>query len=267
MLIGTFPIGADRLIPKLNIMTPCQSLLIVIRETAENFDLLQKIQTATVVSVSLQNSETGKRDEIIPYINLGYLSEISSYNEGVVLFTGTESHFPILLNPAGNISLSNNKFLEVELSNLPYLSAISPNFVDVYAITSSFMNDFVTRYEKLSIPQGTARQVFDVSAIEFVYFPNFNGNFDFIRLTHKNGVVEEINQVELLHKQCKENDITAVLLDNIISGLTCSDSSQNSMNAFGTGAVVNLLDVQKLEIVRESYASEGSYTVITGNMK
>lgn len=96
--------------------------------------------------------------------------------------------------------------------------------------------------------------------------PNFHGTIDFIRLFHTNGSTVEMNTTELRYLMSKSNDLTAVLTSTAVTGLV-ADEPSNVVYSYGFSAVINLLNVDKIEIVRESFAAEGNYEFITGNMK
>jgi hypothetical protein len=267
MLIGSYPVSANGTIPKVNIFTPCSELLIVVKHET-SYDLLEKIQNPATISVKLQNSETGKSDDILPSVRLGELAEISAYNQGTVIMTSGLFIYPVMLNPVGNINLSNNKFLEIELKGLigPSVEFPAPT-VEIYTVTTSVMSDFVTKYEHLTIPQGVTRQVFDTKEIEFVLFPQIDAGLDSIRMTHNNGVVVEMSKIEMIYNQFKNNEITAVILNGLTSGMEHGENATNVMYGMGTSAILNLSEVKSIEIIRETMASEDSYRILTGNLK
>lgn len=261
MLIGSYPIVNGN-VAKLNIYIPTQTLLLRFKR-AESYSMQTLLNNfiGSSLSVRLQDSATGKKDELIPYTSLLHLAELSTYNQGVIIASSTDILIPVMLNPAGNIKLDNSKFLEIELMHVPGVS------VDVFAIATKNFSDFVTRYEKLSIPQGTTRQSFDSKNLEAILLPHFYNNMDLIRLYHSNGVVQEMTKDELRYHMAITNDLTAVITRLEENGSLSDDTTDGLVASYFTSAIINLSGVDKIEVIRESYATEGSYEILTVDFK
>lgn len=256
MKIGSYAANA---VPKINIFVPCQTLLIEVVHPADPvLTASDSLQSLSSVLVRLQNSKTGSKTDIIPHIKLAALAEIATYNEGCVLMSDNKVLYPVMLNPVGNVDLDNDKFLEVELN------IAAGTTVNVYAYSASTMSSFVTKYEKLTVPAGTSRQSFNVQDLELIMLPNFMLSFDSIRLTYKNSSVVDLSNTELKYHMAKTNDITVVKgLGN--SGVLASGFSL--VTSHNDSAILNLVDVQSIEIIRDNMAVLNSYEVITGNFR
>ncbi|MGC3977852.1 MAG: hypothetical protein QM751_06200 [Paludibacteraceae bacterium] len=137
------------------------------------------------LNVVLQNSKTGSLATLIPYVGLTQLSEISTFNEGAVVIEDKLIIIPVMLHPTDNISLDNEKYLEMSLIDIPN----NVTSVDVHSFETGTLTDFVTKYNKMNCPAGSARVKFNVVDNELILLPTTG--FDSIQFTYKNGLVAE----------------------------------------------------------------------------
>lgn len=250
MKIGSFVPNADYLIENIKVFRPCQVLLFHLKSGAAN-----KLDALTdytpLLNVVLQNSKTGASDTIVPFIQLGKLGEIASFNEGVILGTETGILIPVMLNPAGNISLDNDKYLDVQLSGLQDFAN-----VDIYAFETGKNSDFVTKYMKVTAPMGVARHKTSVGQADLVSFPT--KGFESIQLTYKGGIVTNMTKTELQYYAAKNNDLTAMQMGSNDSPFvpgTINDTLDTALcfifGCYATQFIVNLIDVESIEIIRD----------------
>ncbi len=245
---------------KTDIFTPVQTLLIGITksDSAIANDAFSVSENPSVIKVSLQNSKTGEKNDIVPHIKLPYLAEIATYNEGQILFTDNYILFPVMLNPVGNVDLDNDKFLRVEFET-------NGKAVDIFAFSEGTMSNFISKYDKMNVPAGTSRLSFNTKGIELMYLPNFQQSFDSVRLTYSNGLSSELTSRELQYLMSKNNDITAFKTEPN-SGIIETGTS-NLSGSFANGAIINLNNVSQVEIIRDTVGSSSNYEFIFGNFK
>lgn len=260
MLIGSF-LGSSNPI-KFNIHVPFQTLLVVC-EANVPLTAGEIMPSLMPVSIKLQNSETGQKHDIVPFIGISDLAEIATYHEGVILATSTKVMFPIMLNPVGNVRLDNNKYMEVEITGSNAWKSL-----EIYAYSTDTFADFVTKYEKLTIPAGTSRQIFSARELELICLPSFATKFDSIRLTYANGIVTEMTSEELKFHMARTNDMTLTQVQGATGAILSYGSTNESMvGSYGQCAILNLSNVVSIEIIREKVGAAVSYEFITGNFK
>lgn len=235
------------------------------------------------LNVNLQNSKTGNLQTIIPYISLLSLAEISTFNEGVVLIKDRSMTLPVLLHPTDNISIDNDKYLEFSLIDIPgWVKTI-----DIYSFETGKNTDFVTKYNKMSCPAGSARSFFSVADNDFIQLPI--SGFDSIRVTYKNGIVSDMTPVELSYYMAQNNDVTAYNSSSLgvkVSGTVVgakpdyldftdfiTDYKMKLIRVQGVSEsflsicstfIFNLLEAQSVEIIRDSQ-SDSSLEFVLGD--
>jgi len=154
--------------------------------------------------------------------------------------------YPIMLSPMGDLGLDNNKYLELELTQIPKSAKL--HSVDIYTVEQGSISSFVTKYDKMNVPASVARQEFNVKHHEGAFVP-VNG-FSEIVLTYTNGMVVRRSPFELRCLSSRENDVVFVVRDWEEGFL----SNNSVMFGYGAGHVVNLKGVSKFEIVRDDPA-------------
>jgi len=276
MKLGTYTANGDGFIPSVKVFAPVQALLFDVRRVGvENFSASSFNQLAARVNITLQNSKDGSNTPIVPYISLRKLAEIATFNEGCVLMDSAKMLLPVMLNPAGNLSVDNDKYLDIEIHDLA-----ADQQVTIYAECNDKMSDFVTKYMKMTCPAGVARSEFMVKESDLVCFPS--DGYDSIRLTYKGGLVSDRTIRELEYDMAKNNDITAYGRDSSTGGVNLNIETGNSNNpadfagvyanaslqlimSYGKNFVLNLINVDKIEILRDSDSSQ-SFEFILGDL-
>lgn len=264
MKIGTFTPTAGGAIENVKIFSPASLILIHAKSsTPQVYQSLDFLGNQMKVQVELQNSDTGQRLPIIPFIKASTLAEISTFNEGAVLMDDNSIIYPIMLNPVGNIRLDKDKYLELSLVNCPLAGAVLPSVMtyDIYAFEAPANNDFITKYSKISAPAGTSRQKFNVTSSDLVVLP-ITG-FDSINFTYRNGLVSNMNPVELRYQMAKTNDLTAfhkkstgevkafLSLEEPVAVDGCPVIVDMVMS-YGNYFIINTLDIETVEIIRDT---------------
>lgn len=158
------------------------------------------------VRVRVVNGETGRVDEIIPFLSLSVLGEISSMNEGFFCYN-TDTHqfmVNVMLHPTSAIYLSNNKYIEIDIEGVTTtrettIFGIERNVVD---------KDFICRYNKFYMAEGELQKSFAVGDNEDVILPQ--GSFEEVVLNYKNGTTCTYTQEELFALMMLKNDIVCI---------------------------------------------------------
>lgn len=248
MKIGTFaPVNGK--IENVKIMRPAQAILLEL--TFAEPSSMEVLKSATCkLLVTRQNSENGQTDTIIPFIPLGKLAEIATFNEGAVRLSIYKAFIPVMLSPAGNIQLDSNKYLELSLHDMNIVP--DPTEVTIYAIEDSSMSAFITKYQKFNLPAGVSRQSVNLKDADILCLPQTG--FDEIKIVSKNGHVNSMTKTELLYKQATKNDITAYRLAD--TGLLTNTVGSADLFPVGNSFILNLIDVESIEVVRDSDSTE-----------
>lgn len=263
MKLGNY-VPVTGMIENVKVFTPCSHLILALKYPS-TVGVSSFLQNPTKIQVELQNSATGVRNPIIPFIRLNTLAEIATYNEGACILEDKIILFPVMLNPSGNIKLDSDKFIELSLANCDAQS------VEVYAFETGVFSEFVTKYSKMSIPSGTARQKFVVTSSDLVVFPTTG--FESINLTYKNGVVSNITPTEFKYLMSKNNDITAYKVSSIggvEGGLPDVFVSGGAINismimGYSSNFILNLLDVESIEVIRDNI-NNATYEFVLGDL-
>ncbi|MGC3977845.1 MAG: hypothetical protein QM751_06165 [Paludibacteraceae bacterium] len=267
MKIGSFIPSAGK-IDAVKHFRPAQSLLVVFKSDSV-IGVLDFKSNTTKINVNLQNSKTGSLSALIPYISVTRLSEISTFNEGSVLVETQSYISPVMLHPTENISLDNDKYLEFSFIDIPgWVSS-----VDLYTYEMGTTTDFVTKYNKMSCPAGSARVVFNTVDNDLLALP-LTG-FDSVRLTYKNGLVADMSAVELKYYMAQNNDLSAYqssadginvkgflversfasfaeLNTALSSGSVLIQGTAQTYQSLCSSFIFNLVDVVSIEIIRDT---------------
>ena len=261
MKIGTFSPDSNGIIEGIRIFRPCQTLLARVINTLG--ETVPDFANETIkVLATLQNSNNGSQKTLIPYILLNKLAEISTFNEGVVLQKNDSCLYPIMLNPIGNIELDSDKYIDVAFNGVAATETI-----ELYAFEASKISDFVPVYSKMSTSSGVARQKFNVATNDVLCLP-ITG-FDSIQLTYKSGSVGTYTPTELEYLMSKTNDLTMYHRDtntggvvtitsayyNSGSGTVSATSISELIMSYGCQFIVNLLEVDSIELIRDTNCS------------
>lgn len=200
MKVGSY-VPVNSKIESVKHFRPCQHLLFNVR-FGENLTSYSYVNFRGRLNLSLQNSNSGTLSTIVPSLPLNVLGDISTYNEGVVLIKNQSILFPVLLNPTANVSLSNDKYLDISLTELQGVVG-----VDIYAFELGVNSDFLTSYSKMNCPAGNARSKFSVGENDFLSIPTTG--FDELQITYKNGFVSTLTHFDLEYHMAQNNDMTA----------------------------------------------------------
>jgi hypothetical protein len=245
MKIGTYVANAQGNIDPQKVFRPLQTILIDIHGVG--FTKASFLALAAKLNVTLINSQNGNQDSIIPFVPLNTLAEIATMHEGVVSIDDTHILIPVLLHPSANLSIDNNKYLDIEISGLT-----AGQTIDIYGFESQRMSDMICKYSKFSIPIGTSRQSISVGTNDFLALPITQ--FDSIRVTYATGVVADLSPRELAYMMAKENDMT----------LASNDGAQLILS-YGKNFVLDLQGVKSFEVVRDT-DSTSAYELVLGDL-
>lgn len=259
MKVGSFqPVNGK--IENIKVMRPCQALLFHI-VYSDNEDFNTTLQTAGCkLQVLRQNSNTGQKDTIVPFIQLGKLAEIATFNEGCIRLGLQSAHVPVMLSPAGNIALDNDKYLEISVVDTNLYPGLQS--IDVYAIESEKISPFLTKYNKMSVPAGIARQYFNVKDSDILSLPTTG--YDEIQLKTNTGSVITLTKIELQYLQSTKNDLTAYRMDDA-TNMIVSGMGGAQLHPYGNSFILNLLSIESIEIIRDSN-SASSFDFILGDL-
>ncbi len=272
----------------IKIFKPIQTLLVnVLVDSAHQQcpkGILKYIENKMKVNVTLQNSDNGHLTTLVPYIEIGKLADISTYNEGYSVVNDSSILYPVMLSVDQNLSVDNDKYLEVSFLDIPsYVHTINLNSFEV-----GELSDFVAYYSKMTAPAGVARYQINTNDSEFLSLPVTG--FDEIQIKHINGVVSVLDKTDLDYLMAQNNDITAVLQeksglsftgrfsDHDVMTLQTADEfvekiKQGKLDIYGSGNiylsraesyVLNLKNVDTLEIIRDTDCKD-SFEFILGD--
>jgi hypothetical protein len=250
MKIGSFTPNSDGTINDLRLMRPCQTLLIVPTPSSQP-TLTGYLSNNYKINVTLQNSATGSQDTIIPFVGLTELAEISTFNEGATRLERTQVVYPVMLSPKGNVKLDSDKYLQIDLQGFQSVSN-----VDVYSFEADANIDFYIKYQKMSVPAGTSRYKANVLKNDIISMPT-NG-FDMFQVTYKTGIVATFTPLELRYQMARTNDLTAYRSSPDLATETSVVGSRTEADVifgFGKSFVINLLNVDSIEVIRDTDSS------------
>ena len=212
--------------------------------------------------VRIVNSLTGRVDEIIPSVNLGVLSEISSMNEGFSVIPGVfndKFKMNIMLHPTSAIYLSNDKYLEVDINGVEEGGL---QHIHVYGIESSVVDkEFVCRYNKFYMSAGELQKTFAVGENENLIIPT--DSFDEVTLQFNNGSSCTYTLDELGALMILKNDIVSVPRDTIYYTTIHNDSNAaNCCLSFGYRNLFGLDVSDVVDFTIKRSQSDSAFEVI-----
>ena len=221
--------------------------------------------SAVRVRARLVNSESGRVDEIIPFIALDVLGEVASMNEGFfvgrnsggVADAGNAFAVNVMLHPSASIYLSNDKFLEVDIEGLE-----SDAETTVYGIeTANIDKEFVCRYNKFYMSAGELQKTFSVGENENLILPK--DSFEEVSLHYHNGSTCNYLMDELKSLMMAKNDIVSVSDYAFLDGVTKAFIAQ-----FGYRSMFGL-DVSEVESfdVRRASANTAFEFILIDTLK
>ena len=193
------------------------------------------------VRVRVVNGETGRVDEIIPFLSLSVLGEITSMNEGFFCYN-TQSHqfmVNVMLHPTSAIYLSNNKYIEIDIEGVTESTETA-----IYGIERNVVDkDFICRYNKFYMAEGELQKSFAVGDNEDVILPQ--GSFEEVVLNYKNGTTCTYTQAELVALMMLKNDI--VCIPQPVCNFSAMTSQSQSL-VFGSWFMKGL-DISEVETI------------------
>jgi len=272
MKIGAYQANGVGNVVDVKCFRPIQVLLFDVT-TSDNLAPLTVadfLNSTIKVNVTLQDSKTGNQTSVVPFVKLSQLAEIATMHEGSVIMTKDKILFPVLLNPAANLRVDNDKYLEIELSGM-----VPGQHVDVYGFETENISDMLCIYQKFSIPVGTARQIYQVGTNDIIAFPTTG--FDSVRFYFNSGVVSDMSPRELQYDMAKNNDLTLYQLsengtvdvvttaeDNGAGGQMTVSKCQMIMS-HGNSFIRDLAGVKQFEIIRDSQP-ETAFEFLLGDL-
>lgn len=219
--------------------------------------------SAVKMRVRMVNSESGRVDELIPFVSLDVLGEIASLNEGFFVgrtqgATGTPDFaVNVMLHPTASVYLSNDKFLEVDIEGLENGASTF-----IYGIeTPEIDKNFVCRYNKFYMSAGELQKTFAVGENENLILPQ--SSFEEVSLHYKNGSTCNYTMPELTALMMLKNDVVSV------SALSINTATNEAFVAqFGYRSMFGL-DVAEVETfdVRRSEASKAFEFILVDTIK
>jgi len=263
-------------IENVRIMRPCQSLLLQIKPTASFQTTLH--DGAVCSHATLQNAlsllgakmtarlisqDSGKMETFIPSLDLRMLAELATFGEGHISGNVTSFCLPILLNPHYSLNLSQNHYIELDITGCENISSI-----DIYSVETGLIADNFFKYQKMSCPVGNARTDFKNPASDFVVLPK--SGFDYVEITFATGVTAILTPTELQYLNHAKNDVVSVETTDgtSIAVVVGNDEDLDSITSMVTGYMENLIypisQVNSISIVRDDDSSE-AMNVIFGS--
>lgn len=262
MKIGTLTRKANGQTTTLKVFRPCQVLLFKItKNIAQDVQMEDFLNIEAKLNASLQDSKTGSQTTVIPYAKLNHLAEIATIHEGLVVMEKTFMLLPVLLNPVGSLKIDNDKYLEIELSDLDVIYD-----VEVYGFEAGVISERICVYQKFSVPAGTARQTFVVGSNDVLSLPT--ENLSSVRLTYASGIVSDLTPVELSYLMSKTNDLTVFRRDSL--GRLTQEESQITVDVVGSYAfsyVIDLVGVTSFEILRDTVDYSAPYEFFMADLQ
>lgn len=236
----------------LKIFKPIQYLVIKGRSIS-NFSSI-KIRARVV------NSMSGRVEEIIPSMKLQVLGEICSMNEGFFLRDGSNGDYlvNVMLHPTSAVYLSNDKYLEVDVTDNGASDAI-----EIYGLESNVVDkDFVCRYNKFYMSAGELQKTFAVGENENLILPTIS--FSEITLQYNSGTSCSYTKEELGALMMLKND----LVFGYNRSQSAADTSSEKQLVLGYASIFGLdvADVSDFTIKRED-ASEAFELVMIDTIK
>lgn len=167
------------------------------------------------VTVRVQDSETGKTDDIVSDILLDTLAKIATVNEGYYVRKKTATGgfiVPVILSPDASVRLSNNRYLDIEVKGLA-----AGTSMDVYAVESPDQTDFFIRYNKMFVPKDETQKQFMPGINEDMFI--YHADITEIQLAYVNGATVTYTPAELEMLEMVSNDVCSVNTDGAVFGL------------------------------------------------
>ncbi len=265
MKVGSYTPNNGK-IEGVKIFRPAQSILLNINfpftpgSTASDTRCSLLKDMLAKINVTLQNSDTGNLTTLIPYLKLTNLAEISTFNEGAVVINNNNMIIPIMLNPLGNIDIDNDKFLQLDIIDVDdFISSI-----DIHSFELGVESNFIAKYSKMNVPAGSSRYAVNCAGNDLILLPRTG--YDEVQITYKSGVVSSFSSVELQYYMAKNNDLSAYGYDDSGNGVAARVRSLagggvptevlvDLYMSILSSYVLNLIDVDKIELIRESDSS------------
>jgi hypothetical protein len=276
MKIGKFTRNAMSGTDTLKVFRPVQTLLFRFKKLGTDPRMIVEDYTLLTakLSATLQDSLTGSQVTLIPFVRIADLGDIATMHEGHVNMSETYMVVPVILNPIAALKVSNDKYLELEIS------ALSDKYdVEVFGFENGTLSDLVCSYQKFSVPAGTSRQMFTVGNNDVVSFPV--GGFDSVRFTFASGVVSELTVTELEYMMSKANDLTLVrrgwhglvstgghdLLNEPYDPTADPTGVIDLIPSYGKSFVLDLNGVKAFEVIRDTMELDGhSYEFLVADL-
>lgn len=248
MLVRKINVDGQSKVSNVLVTRACHSLLLrfVSKELSDEPAKPFYVNNPSVLRVDLQNNSDGLVRSIIPAVEIAKLAEYATRSEG---FSYGEKApiegyqvsllYPVVLTPSGNLDLSSEKYLELEISEIP--SDIE--FIEVYAFESGDVSAFRVRYEKMNVGLGISRENFIISNTDCIILPT--SGFDEIQMTYPGGVVVRRTLEELKYRTAISNDLCVAIMD----GYGYPDYS---VYGFQSCLIVDMANCEKIEVIRDS---------------
>lgn len=211
------------------------------------------MNNTTRLRLDLQDNSKGLLSSVIPSIELDRLMEISTRKEGFAHgFLSTDDAdmpyfqvvYPVMLTHAGNFDLNADKFLEINLTDIPK----QVTSVRIYAYDVDMVAGVRFDYNKMNIPNGVSREKYVLGNSDILVLPT--DGFDEIQLTYPSGLTSRWSLSELRYTTAIKNDVVMSIMDyserrNVLS-----------VDGFLKSFIVDLDGAVELEIIRDSASNQ-----------
>lgn len=256
MKIGRYT-AQNGVIEGIKILRPIQEIGLLIKFKQGFNTPFDYLSNSFKVNASIVNSKSGAQDTVIPYCNSTDLALVRQFHQGHILAMGQDNLLlPVLLNPVGSIQLDNDKYVQLDFSNIPNVI----DFIEIYIFDEGKITDFVAKYSKMAAPAGVARHLVKTDTSELLVIPTNFG--DSLQVTYKNGSVVDYTTTDLQFYMARNNDVSFIQQRNFdgingIGGLLDDGEGARDVTVGYVGATYNrflfdLADVRQIEIIRDS---------------
>ena len=195
--------------------------------------------TVEKVEISRVNGTRGTNEQVCPRMELKEHFEISAQGEGLYIDKDTGSRGMIGVGMEGAASLSDQRYLEIELTGL-----VAGSTYVVYGMEDGEIVERVMVYHPIIINQDEELREFGVTDKELAAFPF--ANLEKIEVVKTNGQTVAFTPEELKAKMEKENDLCCVHDDG---------TTETAHYGFRDMALISIIDVRTIKVHKTAGAA------------
>ncbi|WP_143525136.1 hypothetical protein [Labilibacter marinus] len=200
------------------------------------------------VEVNRVNGQTGTHDKCMPRLIMTNVFEIGSHGEGLFIDSDQESRGSIQVGMEGSIKLSDQRYLEIDMSSLE-----SSKTYTVFGLEQGEIVEGLMSYHPMTINSDETEKVYGTTDKEEVALP-LTG-LEKVEMIRDNGQSMTYTPTELKALMEQENDMVAI---STVSG---------TETAYWGYKNYALLDIEDIKEIRITKTAGAAYELILVNSK